>query len=456
MQTNLRFTVDALGIALSFLQHLAVDLPFKTVARCFLGSCGLANQLSPAFAHLFRVIRQAASTQSAMVRSLTTLGRRPALQGPAPSLLVGKNNHNLTPSCSFSSAGDGSEEDDSEPQWFTRYWEEARTAAANLQKAAANQQKALSALVGTVGIMAEAQLMAHFVHEVENYTGMKCRQPKKYTNGQLFTTIDQILEFYGGRWGTPTNKGALVMKLIAVDAIRQSFSAFLPVALKAATKRILAHINENQGRVVPDLVDVAETYHQLRSMLKRRGMEEAAGLARHFQDMIGKYLNHDVRRTFQRFVYTCINGQAEVADTNGAALSAVMWEVARHQKVAPNVSGQLEINAAGGVLFEAEDRWLVMGESKSSSTDKDAAILQLRISAHAVKYVLEACGGPCLHPLGIILLLSRVEATSKETVGDMKFAIRQLRPDPMFHDSDDDGDDDDGGREGEARQPHSW
>eukprot|EP00898_Chlorokybus_atmophyticus_P008488 jgi/Chlat1/8640/Chrsp86S08015 len=225
-----------------------------------------------------------------MVRCTTLRSsRRPALKSSTPpALLVRQNKHTFVPRCSFSDGGDSNEEDDGAPQWpqlrlsrltkalssailsmagcfwqFNKFRQEAAKAFDRIEKLeqlSVSQQKATSAPVAASGLMAESQLMAYFPREMENYTNIHCRLTK-YSNGRLFSDVDKIPEFYGGKWGLPTNKAALVAKLIAVDAIRQGSIAFLPVALKATTNQIVAHIKANKGRSVPDVTDVTETYH---------------------------------------------------------------------------------------------------------------------------------------------------------------------------------------------------
>eukprot|EP00898_Chlorokybus_atmophyticus_P006239 jgi/Chlat1/6616/Chrsp466S06084 len=347
-------------------------------------------------------MRRVMQSVTGRITTLSSSGRRPALRGPtAPPALVERRSYKLTPRCS-SDGGDVEKEDDREPKWFTKFRMEA---VANRNKTKQQDQESISSLVEVIEVMAEANLLTSFVREAE---------------------------FYGGDWGMPSDKGALVKKLIAVDAIRQSFGTFLPSAVKAATRRIGTELRDNAHCDLPDLVDVAETHRQLQHVLEFQGMRKAANLAERLQDLVGQHLDADVRRTLERFVFTCRHGQEAVARMDGAALNAVMWQVARLERLLPNVSGLLKVDAAGGVLADDNKHWLVMGEATSSPSDEDSGIRQLRTSLRTVKYILEACGGRLLQPLGIVLVMSRVQTTRTVTVGDTTLVIRQLRPDVIL------------------------
>eukprot|EP00898_Chlorokybus_atmophyticus_P001555 jgi/Chlat1/23/ChrspC229825S00907 len=299
-------------------------------------------------------MRRVMQSVTGRITTLSSSGRRPALRGPtAPPALVERRSYKLTPRCS-SDGGDVEKEDDREPKWFTKFRMEA---VANRNKTKQQDQESISSLVEVIEVMAEANLLTSFVREAE---------------------------FYGGDWGMPSDKGALVKKLIAV------------------------HVLEFQG------------------------MRKAANLAERLQDLVGQHLDADVRRTLERFVFTCRHGQEAVARMDGAALNAVMWQVARLERLLPNVSGLLKVDAAGGVLADDNKHWLVMGEATSSPSDEDSGIRQLRTSLRTVKYILEACGGRLLQPLGIVLVMSRVQTTRTVTVGDTTLVIRQLRPDVIL------------------------
>eukprot|EP00898_Chlorokybus_atmophyticus_P007889 jgi/Chlat1/8100/Chrsp75S09198 len=396
--------------------------------------------------------------------------RSPAHKTP---LTLSHRTHSVPAPCCAIGKGNEDDADSQEPAWFMSFRQNLDGKLTGIDKRLTgieqrvtdleNQQ---SALVTSSAIMAEAALVPFFVAEVEDHTKAQCLEEdrSKFTAGKQFHDIDSVREHYTGPFAM--DKDSLVTRLIEslkccafdlLEALRVQHVLKLLVDVinirkiwQLITRVLLAQLGKRRGLSIakntsedpklsqqharyelPDLSYVDDVHQQLQDMLDSQGLEEVKSTALELQDLIGPYLIGGMRRTLERFVYTRVKGEKKVADPAGAALSAVMWVVAQAEQLNPNVSGQLEINAAGGVLVGPGDKhWLAIGEAKSSYVGKDQAVLQLRTSLNTVQYILEACGAPQLQPVGIVLLRSLMAKKTPRRVNNVEFRICQFRPNP--------------------------